>query len=127
MLTRRFCPLALGCLLAALLASGCDDVPLFAPVDSEITLFADTPSVPVGGATRIIARVVEPSGTPPHPGTHVTFLTTLGSLQPSSAETDDDGYAIVIFFAGGSTGSAIVKATSGGASADDLTVTITAP
>jgi hypothetical protein len=127
MLARRLPRLAVGCLAAILVASGCDSVPLFAPVDSEITLFPDASAVPTSGTTRIVARVVEPGGTPPHRGTHVAFFTTLGAILPPTAETDDDGFAIVTFVAGPVSGSATVRAASGGASADDLTITISAP
>lgn len=126
MVTRRFASGAVVCLVAAFLFSACDSDPLFAPTDSEITLFADSASVPAFGATRIVARIIESAGTPPHKGTQIVFLTTLGSVQPQTAETDENGYAITFFQAGATAGSATVKASSGGVTADDLTLTIVA-
>jgi PKD repeat protein len=60
--------------------------------------------------------VIEPSGTPPHEGTHVTFTTSLGTIQPSDAETDIAGRAIVRFQAGNTSGTATISAISGGVS-----------
>ena len=60
--------------------------------------------------------MIEPAGTPPHSGTHVTFTTTLGTIQPAEAETDVNGQVIVLFHAGASSGTATISAISGGAS-----------
>lgn len=126
MVTRRFAAVAAVFLVAAFASSACDSEPLFAPTDSDIILFADSASVPAFGSTRIVARVIEPAGTPPHKGTQIVFLTTLGAVQPQTAETDENGYAITFFQAGATAGSATVKASSGGVTADDLTLTIVA-
>jgi large repetitive protein len=103
--------LALGC---GFLIAACQKVPLLAPSGSIITLLATTSALPVNGSTDIIAQVIEPSGTPPQRGTLVTFTTNLGSLQPSEAETDTSGRAIVKFVAGTGSGTATISAISGG-------------
>jgi len=115
-LRRRFATLVV---LAALplLAAACQKVPLLAPTSSTITLIASATALPLNGSTDVIAQIVEPSGTPPHSGTQVTFTTSLGTVQPSQAETDISGRVIVKFLAGSSSGSATITATSGGASA----------
>jgi hypothetical protein len=68
----------------------------------------------VNGTAQLIAQVVEPSGTPPHSGTHVIFTTTLGDVKPSEGDTDINGRVLAIFDAGTSNGTATITATSGG-------------
>jgi hypothetical protein len=113
-----FCRRALfGLGLAALaLSVACQKVPLLAPTGSTITLTATTNALSANGTTPVIAQVIEASGTPPHSGTHVTFVTTLGRLDPSEAETDANGQVSSMFVAGGSNGTATITALSGGAS-----------
>jgi Bacterial Ig-like domain (group 1)/PKD domain len=101
---------------SGLLAAACQRVPLLAPSGSTITLVASTTALPVNGTTQIIAQVIEASGTPPQEGTQVTFTTSLGTIQPSSAETDSGGRVTVTFNAGTSNGTATISAISGGAS-----------
>ena len=72
--------------------------------------------MPVNGSAEIVAQVIEPSGTPPQHGTHVTFTTTLGTIQPAEAETDISGRVLARFVAGTSNGTATITANSGGAS-----------
>ena len=114
-------PRAILLLLSAAIVSAasaaCQRVPLLAPTGSIITLIASATALPSNGTTQIIAQVIEPSGNPPHSGTHVTFTTTLGSIQPSDAETDISGRAIVRFVAGAGSGTATIQAISGGVSA----------
>ena len=108
---------AVAALLAAALAvSSCERVPLVAPTGSTITINAATSILSANASTTITATVLEAGGTPPHSGTHITFTTTLGRVTPSSVETDATGVAVVTFAANGSNGTAIVSATSGGAS-----------
>src|SRR5579871_5962409 len=102
---------------AALLTVACQKVPLLAPSGSTITLTAGVNALPVNGTAQIIAQVIEPSGTPPHSGTQVTFTTTLGSVEPANVETDANGQAITTFKAGAANGTAVITAISGGVSA----------
>src|SRR5215472_12286607 len=104
------------CVATALLilAAGCEKVPLLAPSGSTITLTSPVTALPVNGTARIYAQVIEPSGTPPHSGTQVTFTTTLGTIQPANAETDTNGQVAVTFSAGNSNGTAVITAISGG-------------
>lgn len=104
---------ALGVL--ALLASACQKVPLLAPSGSTITLTASTTALSANGTTTIIAQVLEAAGTPPHSGTHVTFATTLGRIEPAETNTDINGRVVVTFVAGGANGTATITALSGGA------------
>ncbi len=93
----------------------CERVPLLAPSGSTLTLTSPTTALPINGTAPIGVQVIEPSGTPPHSGTHVTFTTTLGTLFPTEAETDSSGQAIVQFRAGTASGTATISAISGGA------------
>ena len=100
---------------AVLATASCQKVPLLAPSGSTITLTAGTNVVAANGSVTLIAQVIEPAGTPPHPGTHVIFTTTLGVVEPAEATTDINGRALATFKAGGMNGTATITASSGGA------------
>src|SRR4051794_18505010 len=102
--------------VAGLITVACQKVPLLAPSGSTITLTTTATTLPTGGSTPIIAQGVEAARAPPHEGTHVTFTTSLGSIQPAEAETDIAGRAIVRFIAGNANGTATITAISGGVS-----------
>src|SRR5215470_6477790 len=105
-------------LLPALFAvvSSCQKVPLLAPSGSVITLTSSATVLPFNGSTMIAAQVIDAAGTPPHSGTHVTFTTTLGTIQPSEAATNTSGIATATFVAGAQSGTATITAISGGSS-----------
>jgi hypothetical protein len=98
-----------------LAAGACQKVPLLAPSGSTITLTASNTAIAADGIVDLIAQVLEPAGTPPHPGTHVTFTTTLGVIEPAEAKTDINGRVTVKFKANGANGTATITAASGGA------------
>lgn len=102
-------------LLVVVLTGSCEKVPLLAPTGSTITLTASATALSANGTTTIIAQVLEVAGTPPHSGTHVTFTTTLGRIDPADVSTDIGGRAVVTFTAGGANGTATISALSGGA------------
>ena len=106
--------LAFGTATVLLLAGACQKVPLLAPTGSSIVLSAAATTLPVNGSTDLIAQVLESGGTPPQDGTLVTFTTTLGTIQPSAAETSG-GRVTVRFLAGTTSGTANIIASSGGA------------
>src|SRR3954452_14878706 len=96
-LSRAF-PLAAALVASvSIVAVGCQKVPLLAPSGSTITLSVATTALPVNGSTQLIAQVIEASGTPPHSGTEVTFTTSLGTIEPSTASTDSSGRVVTTF------------------------------
>src|SRR4029450_1575741 len=101
--------------VVASLTVACESVPLLAPTGSTITLTTAITALPANGSTEIIAQVIEAAGTPPHSGTHITFLTTLGTVVPPEAETNETGRGMVRVLAGDANGTATITATSGGA------------
>lgn len=103
----------LGCLV--LVASACEKAPLLAPTGSSITLTTATNTLSANGSATIVAQVLEAAGTPPHSGTRVTFMTTLGTVDPPEASTDASGRATVTFRSNGANGVAEISASSGGA------------
>ena len=105
----------LGVVIASLLTVTCDKVPLLAPSGSTIILTASNNAISANGTVQLIAQVLEPAGTPPHPGTHVIFTTTLGVIEPAEVETDINGRALAIFRANGINGTATITAASGAA------------
>ena len=145
MVTHRRRTIALDLSLATLVllfATACDKVPLTAPTGSVITLFATSTTVPSNGEIEIIATIIEngtaPStgtpttpgtgtpttpaatstraaGTPVQNGTLVSFVTTIGLIEPREARTQN-GEVRVKFRANGQNGNAKITAYSGGAS-----------
>jgi adhesin/invasin len=100
----------------------CQRVPLTSPTGSTITLTIDRNVLPINGETTVRAVVIESAGTPVHNGTVVTFATTLGSLNPPEAKTVN-GIATTTFSAGSISGSALLRAFSGGATSSNASGT----
>lgn len=121
------------------LASACEKMPLLAPTGTVITLLPSATNVALNGEIEIVATLIEqgttqappPSngdggtttstgtpgaGTPVHNGTLVTFTSTIGSVEPREARTQN-GQVRVRFRAGAQSGTARITAYSGGASA----------
>jgi hypothetical protein len=101
--------------VAFIVEEACNRVPLLAPSGSTITLTTATSVLPINGSATVIAQVVENAGTAPQAGTHVTFTTSLGTIQPNDATTDSSGRAMATFTSA-SSGTATITALSGGAS-----------
>jgi Bacterial Ig-like domain (group 1)/PKD domain len=115
-----------GLVVCALLLasfSACDKMPLTAPTESTIQLFATGVSVPLSGWVDIVATVTEQAGTPVQNGTVVTFTTTLGRIDPTEARTHN-GKVTVRLAADGRSGTARVTAFSGGAEQAELEIPI---
>jgi hypothetical protein len=99
-------------------------MPLSAPTESTITLYANSTTLGLNASIEIIATVIESGGTPVQNGTVVNFTTTLGTIEPNEARTNN-GKATVRLVAGTRSGTAEVRAFSGGiSSGDPLTVTV---
>ncbi len=113
----------LAVLAVVLAASACDRVPLTAPSQSTIELFATAPSVPANGAIDLVATVTEQAGTPVQNGTLVSFTSTLGHVNPSEARTSN-GKVTVQLVSDGQSGTATVTAFSGGAAKATLDVPV---
>jgi PKD repeat protein len=106
----------------ATLAS-CDKLPLTAPTESIITLNVSTTVVPVNGTAEIIASVTEPSGTPVHNGTMVTFTSSFGAIEPREAQTAG-GKATVRFIGSSQSGTAKIGAFSGSSRAEEIEILV---
>ncbi len=106
----------LAAVILSLLVAACEKVPLLAPSGSTITLTASTNALASNGSPDIIAQVFEGSGTPPHSGTHVTFTTTLGTIEPTEPVSNVSGRVVVKFLAGRVHGTETITASSGGGS-----------
>ena len=107
----------------ALTTTACDKVPLTAPTESTITLFATATSVSPTGSTDIVATVIEEAGTVVQNGTVVSFTTTLGRIEPAEARTQN-GKVTVKLTADGRSGTAQVTAFSGGTVSEKLELPI---
>jgi len=112
-------------IVAPLIATACDKVPLLAPTGSSITVTAPTSVLPVGGSTEITAFVMESSSTPVQNGTTVRFLTNLGTVNPVEAQTRN-GVATTTF-TGTTSGTASIRAVSGPAGSGAAPTTPTDP
>ena len=104
--------------LLALLGPSCDKMPLMAPSSSTLTLYAARVSVGLNGAVDVTATVIESAGTPVQNGTVVVFTTTLGSIDPVEARTNS-GSVTVKFNSGVQSGTAEIRASSGGNTVKD--------
>ncbi len=133
--------------LTALGAAACDKMPLVAPTGTIITLFANSTVLPVNGSIEITAVAIEGGaastgtgtttgstgstgatatagqGTPVHNGTVISFTTTLGRIEPQEARTHN-GQVTVRLYADGASGVATVRAFSGGASSNELKLSV---
>src|SRR5688572_13969402 len=85
--TRRFTFTSALTLGLAVLAAGCDKVPLTAPSNSTLTISSSALVLPTGGTATLTATVIEPAGTPVQNGTTVRFTTTLGHVEPAEVQT----------------------------------------
>jgi len=117
-------------LAAGLVVASCSKMALTAPSGSSIALIISANTLSVNGSATVTAVVTEGSlaagtggnqtvtsgtGSPVQNGTVVTFTTTLGRVDPASAETHD-GQAVVQLYGDGRSGTATVTAISGAAS-----------
>ncbi len=110
-------------LLAALAVSACDKVPLLAPTNTTIRLTSGLGVLPVAGSTEITAVVIESAGTAVQNGTVVTFTSSLGTVEPREARTQN-GQVTVRFVAGSQSGAAKIGAFSGGNKSEDLEILV---
>lgn len=101
----------------------CDKIALTAPSGSTVTVFSNLTTVALGGTAEVTATVIESGGTPVHDGTEVTFTTTIGTIGPSPGQTDD-GIVKAILRPGNQSGTAVVRAFSGGAVSGDLEIIV---
>ena len=81
-----------------------------------LLLQADALVLPMNnGAAQVTARVRDAQGNPVA-GSVVQFQSSLGSVNPASATTDNNGVAITTFQASGAAGRALITATTNGLS-----------
>jgi len=112
---RMACGVGLAVGMTILVVPACDKMPLVAPTGTTITLFASSTTLGLNASIEITANVIESAGTPVQNGTVVSFVTTLGTIEPAEARTNN-GKANVRLVAGTRSGTAEVSAFSGGAS-----------
>jgi hypothetical protein len=124
-------------ILASLVGLSCDKMPLVAPTGTAITLVSATNVLPVNGSAEITAFLIQGvqsgsgttsgvtagGGTPVHNGTVVTFSTTMGRIEPAEAQTNA-GKAVVRLIGDGQSGTATIRAFSGGAASEPLEVKV---
>jgi hypothetical protein len=119
-------PLARACAaLAALIAASCSGAYLTAPASSTIDLSANPSFVAAhGGTSEITAFVTEPAGTYVSDGTVVRWTTDLGTIDPETRTRN--GVATARFVSDSRSGTANIRAFSGGTTAtpDPLKITV---
>lgn len=113
----------IGTLMAALAATACDKVPLLAPTNTTIRLVSSVGVLPLTGSADITAVVIESAGTPVQNGTVVTFTSSLGTVEPREARTQN-GQVTVRFTAGSQSGTATISAFSGGNRSENLEIRV---
>ncbi len=105
------------------LVSGCSKSSIVAPADATITVSAAPSTISSNGSTTVTALVLGKGGAPVQDGTQVSFLATVGTLQPPQSHTRN-GQASTILSAPRATGTTAVTATSGGITSQAVTVTL---
>jgi hypothetical protein len=101
--------------LLALVTLTCHQVILTAPPGSTITLIANPEFIPANGGVSVISALIfEPAGTPVADGTVVQFFTNLGRIDEQGRT--NDGVVRVNLVSDSRSGTATVRAFSGGAS-----------
>jgi hypothetical protein len=125
-----------GC---AALAGACDKDSILAPNGSELTLVVTSSTLPANGSIDVTAHlfrggfatggetgataIVPGVGPPVRDDTIVTFVSTLGRVEPTQAKTFD-GKVTVQLFGDGRAGTAKLTAFSGPATSTiDITIT----
>jgi PKD domain/Bacterial Ig-like domain (group 1) len=109
----------------AILIAGCDQVDFTAPAGSTLTLSATPPAINANGISTLTAVGVRGggSGAPLPDDTAVTFTTTLGTITPNPAMTQN-GVATATLHAGSQSGTASVAASSGDIRAEAIEIVI---
>ena len=103
-------------LLTLLSVFACDQVTPVAPVGSTITISVNPSRIDAQGEAALVTVIVrKEDGTPVNPGTQVNISTTLGTLDPEVAFTDETGVAKSELSGDGRIGLATVSATTGAA------------
>jgi len=110
-------------LTAALLLPSCQGAYLTAPPDSTIVVSANPGFVPAhNGVSEITAFVIEPAGTYVPDGTVVRWTTDLGRIDPETRTRR--GVATARFVSDSRSGTATIRAFSGGVAAPVFTITV---
>ncbi len=125
--------------VATVASFSCDKMPLLAPTGATISLYATSSVLAPNGSLDLIATVVEqgsgggtgtagaatPStgGQPVHNGTLVTFTTSIGTITPSEARTNN-GQVTVKLTGDGRSGVASIFAYSGSAKSAELKINV---
>ncbi len=117
-------PGRLGAVVLLLAAVACGQVDLTAPAGSVLQIIVRPEWVPTGGGTATVTVLgFRPTGAPLPDGTLITFTTTLGRIEPSSAKTRD-GRVDVLFISDDRSGIAKVRAFSGPEASAEAEITV---
>ncbi len=109
---------------AVALAVSCSKAPPTAQSGSTLTLTVNPTSIATAtGTATAIATLRNPNGTP-QPGAQVQFSTTLGTLNPALANTDNSGNATSRLTGDGRLGTANLQAFSGAVMSTTISVSI---
>ena len=109
-------------------ASGSTEVQFVAGSADDVTVTADPATLTADGSSTsiITARVTDANGNP-LAGESVNFETTLGTINPATATTDENGVAMATLTAGTTAGTATVNATAGSASGSTAVTLVAGP
>ncbi len=109
---KRIYLLLLLTLLPLISVLSCDDANPVAPSGTVLIVTANPSAISVNGSSTIVVTGFRPDGNPLHPGTQILLSTNLGTLQPTTVETDNLGKAVAILTGDGRAGSATVTAST---------------
>ncbi len=105
----------LALVLLLLVALACESPTPVAPAESGLSISANPTRIEIDGSTEITVIARKADGAAVNAGTEITFTTTLGTITPKIALTDDRGKATADLSGDGRVGIAMVEASSGAA------------
>jgi hypothetical protein len=112
-------------LLPVLLAvASCDKATPVAPTNATLKLTVSPGTIGSNQTANVSVEARKGDGFPVNPGTEITLSTTLGSFESQIITTDDRGLASTKLRGDGRTGDAKIRARSGAAESDEVTISI---
>lgn len=120
-LGKRICALVA---LTLLVSAACESPTPVAPAESGLSISANPTRIAVDGSADITVIGRKADGSSVNEGTEINFSTSLGSISPLIALTNDRGVASAVLTGRGEVGLATVEASSGAAAPVTLDVQI---
>jgi hypothetical protein len=110
--------------LGLLISAACESPTPVAPAEAGLSISANPTRITISGSTEITVIARKADGSAVNEGTEINFSTSLGTISPLIALTNDRGIASATLSGQGESGLALVEASSGAAAPVTLEVQI---